>query len=1045
MNRQELKQIFVEPMVEDRPVPFWAWNDALKQEELDRQIEGFKEQGMGGFMMHVREGLETPYLSDEFMELVKGSVAKARDVGMKAWLYDEDRYSSGMGGGLVPKAGGDAVRAKALILNISQSIDFSDESIIAAYRAVISGDEIIKLTRLMPIIGGEQHSGSGETYLIFRVRIAAKNDWCHGDTYTDLMNPETARLFIETNYEPYRTAVGEEFGKTVPGIFTDEPTVKGFSERLNEPELTWIAWSEVLESEFEKKRGYSIWKLLPYFFFQGKASAQIRYDYWLTVTETFTESYTKQIGDWCADHGIQFSGHFHSEGSIVGQTLHSGAVMPHYRYLDIPGIDTLCEQTSEHLTLKQISSVANQLGKKRVLTETYGVTGWDLTFESRRWIGDWQYALGANLLVHHLSWYSLRGCRKRDYPPSFNYHTNWWKHDRGMEDYYGRLSAVLSKGKLTRNVLVIHPSTSVWTKLGQSVNLSDWNNSAGNELLLTDYDKSFNAFVNRLIELHIDYDLGDELIMKEFARADKARLIVGEAHYEWVVLPSLHNLMSSTVEVLLAYMAGGGKVAALGDMPSLLDGRSENFHRLDELLRHDAFIQLKDVAELEQLLDRAASNAVSIKDISGSEAKTFLHMHRQLDGYAVAFIVNNDRDNGYHVEIELAGGQYLEEWDAWTGKVIERVARAEKGGITFKENFERAQSKLYVIGSELSELNGIVDNGNCNIAQLADHASQQRNSGKEQSFKLESVSFGRTAPNALILDQCEFRLGEGQWSKPMEVWRAQRIIRESLGMRQVFHSGNLQRYFWVHEEHLSDKMQVELRFTFTVANVPLNDIYFVFEDAHRFDFELNGTPVQAEPDGYYLDVSMKKVKLPLLQEGVNRLNVHMAYFNDMELENGYLIGDFAIDAHRTIVYEPSRLTYGDWRKQGYPYYCGSMNYYFDIETEIVNGVKYELEFGHYEAVLLDVKVNGIACKMIPWRSEASVDLTSFLVPDTGNYVVVEVVGSPRNLFGPLHQLENDTNWLDWWSFHPEHENYRTEYRGTPYGLIEPLSLLYSRK
>src|SRR5690606_36993894 len=122
----------------------------------------------------------------------------------------------------------------------------------------------------------------------------------------------------------------------------------------------------------------------------------------------------------------------------------------------IPGIDTLCEKTDEHLTIKQVSSVANQLGKKRVITETYGVTGWDLTFESRRWIGDWQFALGVNVLTHHLSWYSLRGCRKRDYPPSFNYHTNWWSHNRGMEDYYARLSAVLSEGKLTRNVLVIH-------------------------------------------------------------------------------------------------------------------------------------------------------------------------------------------------------------------------------------------------------------------------------------------------------------------------------------------------------------------------------------------------------------------------------------------------------------------------------------------------------------------------------------------------------------------------------------------------------------
>ncbi|MEV5025636.1 glycosyl hydrolase [Paenibacillus sp. LPE1-1-1.1] len=1034
-NRNQLKQSFMDPGIPFRPVPFWAWNDDLKQEELDRQIDGFKEQGMGGFMMHVREGLETPYLSDEFMERIKGSVTKAKESGMKAWLYDEDRYSSGMGGGLVPKAGGDAVRAKALTLSLSQSMESGDASIVAAYKAVIKGDQITELSRLVPDKGGNRLYGSSETYLVFRVRIAAKNDWCHGDTYTDLMNPETARLFIEKNYEPYRKAVGEEFGRTVPGIFTDEPTVKGFSERLEEPELTWIAWSEVLASEFERRRGYSIWELLPFFFFGGKASAQIRHDYWLTVAETFGESYTKQIGDWCREQGVQFTGHFHSEGSIVGQVQHSGSLMLHYRYMDIPGVDTLCEQTAEHLTIKQVSSIANQLGKKRVITETYGVTGWDLTFENRRWIGDWQYALGVNLLTHHLSWYSLRGCRKRDYPPSFNYHTNWWNHNRKMEDYYARLSAVLSEGKLTRNVLVVHPSTSVWTKLGQSVHSAAWKNNAGNETLLADYDKSFNSFVNRLVELHIDYDLGDELIMKEFARADEERLIVGEASYEFVIFPSLHNLMSSTVEVLLAYMNGGGKVAAFGAMPSLLDGRSENLHRLEELLDHKWFIRLQDADELEPLLNGTASRAVSIKDENGLEAKPFLHMHRQMNGCTVAFIVNNDRDNGHQVEIRLSGGQSLEEWDVWTGKVITRSVRLEEGGVAFKENFEPAQSKLYVIGNDLSG----------QMEQLADSETELDCSRNKQATELKPVSFQRTAPNVLILDQCQFRMKEEQWSEPMEVWRAQRIIRERLGMRQVLHSGNLQRYFWIHEEHPGNETPFELRFTFTAAEVPSNDTYFVFEDAHRFDFELNGRRIDAEPDGYYLDVSMKKVKLPTLREGVNTLDVFIAYCNDMELENGYIIGDFAVDSYRRIVDEPSNLSYGDWRSQGYPYYCGSMNYCFEIEKETNAGNGYSLVFGRYEAVLMDVKVNGAACKMIPWRCEAYVDLDPFLVTDGENRVVIEVVGSPRNLFGPLHQLDTNPKWMDWWSFHPEDNDYTTEYRGTPYGLIDPVRLLRSSK
>ena len=51
--------------------------------------------------MHPRTGLETPYLSDEFMELVKYADEQAREKGMLCWLYDEDRYPSGAAGGMV--------------------------------------------------------------------------------------------------------------------------------------------------------------------------------------------------------------------------------------------------------------------------------------------------------------------------------------------------------------------------------------------------------------------------------------------------------------------------------------------------------------------------------------------------------------------------------------------------------------------------------------------------------------------------------------------------------------------------------------------------------------------------------------------------------------------------------------------------------------------------------------------------------------------------------------------------------------------------------
>ncbi len=95
--------LFQNPTSEYRAAPFWAWNATLEKEELKRQIHCFQQMGFGGFHMHSRSGLATEYLSDEFMEMVKACCDAAEEKEMLAWLYDEDRWSSGPAGGLVTK------------------------------------------------------------------------------------------------------------------------------------------------------------------------------------------------------------------------------------------------------------------------------------------------------------------------------------------------------------------------------------------------------------------------------------------------------------------------------------------------------------------------------------------------------------------------------------------------------------------------------------------------------------------------------------------------------------------------------------------------------------------------------------------------------------------------------------------------------------------------------------------------------------------------------------------------------------------------------
>ena len=101
-NKSEFSNdIFANPPSEFRGAPFWAWNSKLDADELHRQIKIMHEMGLGGFFMHARVGLNTPFLSEEWFELVKNCIADAEKLGMIAYLYDEDTWPSGFAGGKV--------------------------------------------------------------------------------------------------------------------------------------------------------------------------------------------------------------------------------------------------------------------------------------------------------------------------------------------------------------------------------------------------------------------------------------------------------------------------------------------------------------------------------------------------------------------------------------------------------------------------------------------------------------------------------------------------------------------------------------------------------------------------------------------------------------------------------------------------------------------------------------------------------------------------------------------------------------------------------
>ena len=456
-------ELFRNPGSEYRGAPFWAWNCKLEKDELLWQLEVLKRMGLGGAHMHVRTGMETVYLSDEHMDLVKACVEKCRQEGMLAWLYDEDRWPSGAAGGLVTKDR--KYRARKLRFTPGRKdVSGVDGYLLACYDVVLDHEGCIASAKRIP----EDAEAAGTKWYAY-VESEKENPWYNNQTYANTLDKATMRRFIQVTYERYLNAVGKDFGGVVPAIFTDEPQFSnkqtlGFA---NEKKDVTLPWSDDVPDTFREAYGEDIVEALPELFWElsgGKRSV-IRYHYHGHIAERFAEAFADQCGGWCREHNLMLTGHMLEEPTLKSQTAALGEAMRSYRGFQLPGIDMLCA-AFEFTTAKQAASAAHQYGREGVMSELYGVTGWDFDFRGHKLHGDWQAALGVTVRVQHLSWVSMKGEAKRDYPASINYQSPWWKDYSFVEDHFARVNAALTRGKPVVRVGVIHPVESYWLHWG---------------------------------------------------------------------------------------------------------------------------------------------------------------------------------------------------------------------------------------------------------------------------------------------------------------------------------------------------------------------------------------------------------------------------------------------------------------------------------------------------------------------------------------------------------------------------------------------------
>ncbi len=1003
-----------------RSAPFWAWNDSLRPERLTGQIDLMKEQGIGGFFIHSREGLETEYLSDEWMDCTDAALNHAEKSGMEVWIYDEDTWPSGSVGGAVSAANPQHFSAKALTLEISTNKTPSNDADILA------------------VFPAEPYAGPGEEkrFLVFRRELSGPSEWYNGSAPSDNMNPEAVRLFLNKTHKAYADRFGEKLGTAIKGFFTDEPNVCDFFANFTQGR-PWLPWTDSFSQYFKESRGYEILGILPFLFFKGEGSGKARYDYWLTLTEIFVSSYTRQLYDWCEGHDVKLTGHMLYENDLGYGVRCNGAVMPHYRYMHAPGIDLLGDQRSEYLTVKQCTSVANQFRREMVLSEMYGCTGWEFSFAGQKRLGDWQYVMGVNKRCQHLTLYSISGCRKRDYPPAFNYQSTFWEYSHFMEDYFARLGVCTTSGEVHRDILMIHPVGTFWMKSGSSADedLSKvymnmgWLD--GHLMNLNREGDYYNQLTHQLLARQFDFDFGDELIMKDSAAVSGDKLQVGYHRYSYVIVPPLQTLMASTIELLSGFLESGGHIFWMTPYPEYVD--AEKSGKIAELTGHFRVHPAGRLGELVSLMSSMVQRPVRICDGFGTDCDRLLSMTRTLETGRAVTIVNTAAEKLDGLILKFADRGRLTRLDLLSGdQSIVPVELDNQGGMNCRLSFEAEETVVFFI-DETAEPE---------VSQALSLYYRHPHDSVELVYGFPAVSPVRlTSENDLTLDICSFRIADEAWSDELPVWQAQKIIRERFGMQAVHYNGAPQRYLWIDDKK---EYPLSLRFSFTADCIPEREVFAAVEKSAGMKISCNSRACE-QTEQWFIDEDFIKHRIPALVAGENVLEIDLMYCSSTELEDIYITGSFGVSPSRRIIEMPSVLERGDWSLQGLKHYPGSCIYQYEIpaaalpEIKASEGRRLMLHLGEFRGALAVIRIGGN--QPVFALRETDIDVSGKIAPTAGLVSVeIEIVGNLRNLLGPLHRSADVCSRISWEDFHPSGAAFTPEYVTEAAGLMGEVCL-----
>lgn len=488
----------------------------------DSKIQLFRDKcGLGGLVVNVP--FANGYLRNEnnWKEFVE-SVKKARQAGLRLWIYDEQGWPSLSAGGVVLEKDPSLEALEFVYEEGAKTPYYSRKS----YEYTFASMDTLRTARRHP----------------------------------NPLDPKATQKFLEVTHQHYKDALGPDLYHQIEAFFTDEPTLLGISIlRIMTPEerqkygvtdpLDWtkkklpaVPWRADLEDQYKKRYGED---LRPNFksIFGGTSDKDrdIREKFWKMIGEINASSYFGEIRRFCQQDpkGPLASGHTLAEESFLLNVPLDGNKLEVLKEFQLPGQDLLtsapfAQLSSNWLTSVFPASAAYLIGSRKVMTEISDHIQRHAKEPRIATLDEMRAAAGvmaANSITEFTLYYSIHG--GKEFP---------WRNEKTHRqycDFVGRINSILRDAQPVRPLLLYYPIEQIQREYVPMGGHFQHNSQTKR---VAEVSWAFNTLGRSLTQSQIPFIIVDdqsirELIANGAGKKNESRTIRSDFEFSGIIYP----------------------------------------------------------------------------------------------------------------------------------------------------------------------------------------------------------------------------------------------------------------------------------------------------------------------------------------------------------------------------------------------------------------------------------------------------------------------------------------------------------------------------